>query len=154
MKKIPLTRGKFALVDDEDYGRLSEHKWYFHHSGYAIRKITVSKKQVIVHMHREVLMPPIELFTDHINGNGLDNRRENLRNCTAIENSRNQSMAKSNKSGFKGVSWHKAGCKWRSVIHNQGKQEHLGEFFCIVKAAKAYDEAARKYHGDFARTNF
>lgn len=91
---------------------------------------------------------------DHKNGNTLDNRRENLRICTYSENNRNRKQISSNnKSGYKGVSWDKQKNKWRTCLNINKKQKHIGFFNDIIEAAKAYNEAAIKYFGEFAKLN-
>lgn len=154
-KSIPLTRGKFAIVDDEDFEELSKHKWYCSIAGYAIRSIYVGRKQQTkIWMHREIIHTPPDMQTDHINGNRLDNRRGNLRICTSCGNSKNRKLNKNNISGFKGVAWDKKHKRWWVHIKTNGNQKHLGYFDDTVQAAHAYDEAAKKYHGEFARLNF
>lgn len=91
---------------------------------------------------------------DHKNGNGLDNRLKNLRIATESENSRNQNKRRTNKSGFKGVSWGTRDNKWRSYITINGKFKSLGYYSSKEDAAKAYDKAAIKYFGEFAKTNY
>ena len=93
-------------------------------------------------------------FCDHINGNGLDNRRENLRICTHAENQRNSRSARGSSSQYKGISWNKRDKRWYSHIRIDDKQQHLGVFTSEVKAAKAYDAAALKHWGRFAKPNF
>lgn len=158
MKKIPLTQGQFAIVDDEDYEALSKVKWYASktpNTYYANRcKEKRDGKQIKVPMHRQILNAPSNLIVDHINHDGLDNRRENLRLCTHTDNMRNRKINYNNRSGFKGVTWDKTHKKWRPNIQVDGKDMFLGYHFCIIKAAKIYDENARKFFGDFAKTNF
>lgn len=91
---------------------------------------------------------------DHIDGNKLNNTRGNLRIASNAENKMNRDKQSNNTSGYKGVSFHKKYKKWRAIIGIQGKSIHLGYFSDAVEAAKAYDDSARKYHGEFARTNF
>ncbi|GAG28472.1 unnamed protein product [marine sediment metagenome] len=105
-------------------------------------------------MHRMILGVEKGVDVDHINGDGIDNRRFNLRACLRSENGRNRRLSKNNKSGYKGVCWNKSCNKWVAQIKYNYKEYSLGCFFCIIKAAKAYDKAAREYFGEFARTNF
>jgi len=155
MKLIPLTKGYHAIVDDEDFECLSQVKWSLHEScgiRYAHRRDPVIGRHV--YMHREILNlgPGRKLIADHINGNGLDNRRCNLRAVTpsqSIMNTRNQSGSVSR---FKGV--HRERNKWRVVITMDRKKHNLGTFADEEDAARAYDAKARELFGEFARTNF
>jgi len=103
-------------------------------------------------MHREIMSPPQELVVDHINGDGLDNRKENLRVCTHAENIRNQKLNRLNTTGYKGVCVNRE--KWISRIKVNGKLLYLGRYNTPEEAAQVYDEAARKYFGKFASLNF
>lgn len=151
-KEIDLGKGKFAIVDDSDYEWLS--KWEWTSSGgwpgirYAIRRENGKK----IFMHREILSAPDGMQVDHINRNGIDNRRCNIRLCNNSQNQANKTRSRSNKSGYKGVI--KDGRKWRASLTKDGKKIHIGAYSTAEEAARAYDEAARKYHGEFARTNF
>lgn len=102
-------------------------------------------------MHRLILDVPKGAEVDHINGNGLDNRRRNLRICTRSENQWNRRLAPNNTSGFKGV--YRFQGKWRAQIQSFGKKIHIGLYETRIEAARAYDEVAIKCHGDFAATN-
>jgi len=148
LKTIQLTRNKVALVDDKDFEWLSRWKWQCNAGGYAYR----GEKQKHVFMHREILNPPDNMICDHINGNTLDNRRSNLRICTRYENSLNLNMKKNNKSGFRGVYWNKKDRRWRASIQSREKI-YLGNYETPEEAARVYNEAAKKYHGEFARLN-
>jgi hypothetical protein len=151
---IQLTQGKLALVDDEDYDWLNQWKWCFH-DGYATRR---NLKNTTLRMHRLIMDPPNGMDIDHANGNGIDNRRFNLRVCTRAQNVMNSIVRSDNKSGFRGVSWHKVQKKYVAYIYltkfGKPKQMRLGNFYDAVDAAHAYDEAARQLFGEFARTNF
>lgn len=154
MKQIPLTQGKFAVVDDADFEWLNQWKWGFS-SGYARRLIWVKGgkgKQIIVYMHRLIMNPPD--VCDHINGNRLDNRRSNLRNCTQGQNTMNRSVLnKNNTSRYRGVSWFKRDGIWHAQIYINRKNLHLGYFDKLIDAAKAYNVAAVKFYGEFATLN-
>ena len=153
MKKIPLTKGRFTVVDDEDFPLLSQHKWYCMTStpsGYAARG-TGSNGSLIL-MHRQIMETPKGMECDHINMDGLDNRRENLRNCTSSQNKMNRGPQKNNALGYKGISKIPSG-KYRAKIQIDGKQVHLGYFESVQQAATAYDHAAEKYHHQFAHPN-
>lgn len=148
-KKIPLTQGKFAIVDPEDYEVIMQWKWYFTIKGYAAR--TVSKKTIF--MHRIINNTQTGFITDHINGNKLDNRKTNLRICTGYQNQASRGKQTNNTSGFKGVSLNKKQCMYIAMICTHGKQIYLGRFTSAIEAARAYNEAAIKYHGEFAKLN-
>lgn len=161
MKELKLSGksgiGKFALIDDEDYDRLSEFNWYFHPTGYTYSIIKINGIPTTVLMHRYINNTPSGLDTDHINGNRLDNRKENLRSCSHSDNCKNRPISKNNKSGFKGVSVfnvkYKGKCMpyIRAKIRVSGKSIHLGNFETLELASKAYEEASKKYFGEFAR---
>lgn len=149
MKKIPLTQGQFALVDDEDYEFLNQWKWYVYKNGstfYAKRNIKCNGKWTTIYMHQ--ILAELMNFkenVDHINRNGLDNQRSNLRPATNKENCENRGMFKHNTSGYKGVSWHKQHSKWMAYIKHNSKHIHLGYFDKIEDAVKARKTAEKKY---------
>jgi len=158
MKTIPLTKGYQAIVDDEDYEKLSQWKWFAHRGKstfYAERKMRnpLISSQSVIRMHRIILEAPSCLHVDHINGNGLDNRRENIRLCTNAQNAMNQRMSKSSTTLMKGVSWRSSKNKFEAAIRVRGKSVYLGAFPCLTCAALAYDMAAVEHFGEFARTN-
>lgn len=150
---IPLTRGQFAIVDAEDYARLSLYTWFAEGTAknyYAVRK----ENGRSIKMHREITGAPDHLVVDHIDHNGLNNRKSNLRVCTFAENCRNLRNVRRKTSKYKGVCWKKRLKKWAAAISCNNKTYHLGYFKHEMDAALAYDEAARKYHGQFAALNF
>ena len=158
---IPLTKGLYAIVSPEDYERISAYKWYadkHDNTWYAIRWVRSKanpKMQYRVRMHREVLSPPDDLFVDHRNHNGLDNRRSNLRIATLAENGCNKRKTSSRcTSQFKGVCWWKLDSKWRAQGRLNGKQIIIGYFDNELDAAKAYDAWAIQAFGQFAALNF
>jgi hypothetical protein len=158
MKIIPVGRTHFALVDDEDYEALSKLKWYAFKSNNVIyaRHVIIRKDlKKWVFMHRMIMGDEDqELIFDHKNGDGLDNQRHNLRPCARFENNRNNRISKRNKSGFKGVRWYRDCPKpWISSIMINRKALHLGVFSNPEDAARAYNEAAKKHHGEFAKLN-
>lgn len=154
MRKIKLTRGKEAIVDDSDYDWLNQWKWTFLVGGYAYRHDYSTGDRVTVFMHRLIIGAPHRKQVDHVNGNGLDNRRCNLRLATPAENGRNSRTRRRGKtSKYKGVCWHKATNTWRSYITYNGKQHSLGYYHRESDAAIAYNEAAIRNFGDFARLN-
>ena len=164
MKQIALTQGKVALVDDADFEWLTQWKWYTRkekNTYYAVRTIITSliksssnpnRKRILLPMHRDIMNAPKGKDTDHINHNGLDNRRCNLRICSRSENNQNQ-LARKCSSIYKGVSWSKAAQKWEAYIKKTRKRIYLGYHINEVDAALAYDIAAKKLFGEFAHTN-
>ena len=152
MKRIKLTQGKFAIVSDKDYEKLSVFKWYFS-NGYAVRDVWINGKSKTIFMHREIMNTPKGMDTDHINRNRSDNRSTNLRICTRSENRMNVSERSDNTSGIKGVYWHEKCKNWRVQICFNGCRKHIGYFNDKIKAIKAYNNAATKYFGEFAYLN-
>lgn len=151
MKKIPLTQGKYALVDDEDFERVSQYKW-FYSRGYAVRSVRRPKKGTIF-MHRFIMSTPEGTFTDHIDGNRSDNRKQNLRFCTYAQNLRNTS-GKGARSGYKGVyPSSKTGGNWAARIRHGHLFKTIGTYSTKEEAAIAYNEAATEHFGEFARLN-
>jgi hypothetical protein len=163
MKKIKLTQDKWALVDDEDYDRLNEHKWYADKDGndkfYVKRN---GNKQKKIRMHREITNAPKGKVVDHINGNPLDNRKENLRVCSQQENCMNRRHRTDNKSGYKGVRYMKKtkgminelSKPWMAQIKFNQKVIYLGMYKTKEEAARAYDQKAVELFGEFAQLNF
>lgn len=147
MKYIELTQNKYAIIDDDMVESIGRYRWFFHF-GYAFRHVQENGKGRTIPMHREILNTPNGLEVDHINGNRLDNRKENLRNCTKHENMRNREASKSNSSGFKGVIFQKG--RYVARIGFGGKLYHLGRFSTAEEASEAYKNACEKFHGDFA----
>jgi len=157
-KLVPLSKDKFTIIDLEDFEKVKGFKWYFSSRGYA----TSSQwrcfpknhaNQYTLHMHRVIMNTPEGLLTDHINGDSLDNRKSNLRIVTNAQNLCNVKLTKKNTSGYKGVSWCKNSKHWRAKITFERKIFWLGGHKCPQEAAKAYDKAALKYFGEYAKTN-
>ena len=152
-RRIKLSQGKFAIVDPQDYEKLIGYPWYAAkdlYTFYAQRKETGKT----IKMHRQIMNPPPGLFVDHINHNGLDNRRANLRIATRLENSRNRRSLNPGISKYKGVAQSKSGNRWFASIGCEGRRIHLGSFKSETDAAKAYDKAAKELFGQFAALNF
>jgi len=155
MAILPLTKGKFAIVDDEDFELLSQWKWCVTGSGYAMRAQRCGGgKSITFLMHRVINQTPDGMHTDHINGDPLDNRRANLRTVTAQQNMWNKRTSrKVSSSQYKGVGYCKQTGKWRASIEANGKYIALGRFEAEEDAATVYNFAAEKYHGQYAQFN-
>lgn len=156
MKKIRLTKNKYALVDDDIFPKLNKFKWHFT-NGYAttdryLGKIKGKYKSAIIKMHRLVLNAPFDLLVDHINGNKLDNRRENIRVCTKAQNEVNKPKRKGNyKSQYKGVAYSENRRKhWMTRVAGI----FVGYFNDEIEAAKAYDKKVFELYGKYAKLNF
>jgi hypothetical protein len=157
---IPLTRGKFAIVDESDYPLVCDYRWraqqrsvfepWYARTDIVARTSTSPAQTRLLH---DLITP--WTGTDHANGDGLDCRRQlNLREATPTQNSQNKGKSRRNKSGFLGVHWCEAAKKWRASISLRGRETHLGVFTDPVKAALARDNATRQHFGGFGRYNF
>ncbi len=152
---LNLPTGHTVIIDKDDVEKINQYKW--HLVGYKDKQYAQStiKDPVNVLMHRFILCPPLGFDIDHINGNGLDNRKSNLRICTRSQNLQNQIRKSSNKtSQYKGVHFNKMKNKWIATIKKDGIATYLGSFTSEIKAATAYDKAANGLFGEFARLNF
>lgn len=166
MKKIKLTQNKYALVDDADFEWLNQWRWCAYSKGgngtktyYAgsnngkMNPIITNSKVKWVAMHRLITECPKGMMVDHIDGNGSNNQRKNLRICSMNSNSKNRTLNSNNKSGYKGVIYLKKAKGWRSYIRNNYKYFYGNLKFSKLEAAKEYNKLALKYHGEFARLN-
>lgn len=147
---IPLGNGKRAIVDRCDFEFLNEWNWYLGLEGYA----QTHQNDRLVRMHRLLLNPPEHLECDHVNGDRLDNRKSNLRVCTRAQNGKNcRKFSRKTSSKYKGVSFRKASHRFIAYLQNDGKRIDLGYFDSEDNAARAYNEAASRLYGEFARLN-
>jgi AP2 domain len=157
MKKIPLTQGQFALVDDHWFDFLNQWKWQARldkKNGrfYAVRSETLNGKKRVIWMHHEVL-PISHGQIDHIDQNGLNNTESNLRHSTYSQNQCNRGKQVNNTSGFKGVTWNKRLKKWVAQIGIDGSKKHIGVYGQLIEAAIAWNKTAIELHGEFAYQN-
>lgn len=161
MKTIPISRGLVSMVDDCDYPALSRHAWYAQTKSIlpngekrfcVARRRSTADGRALIYMHREIMMPMPGMAVDHIDGDGLNNRRDNLRIVTNQENSWNRLPVYGQK--FKGPAFHKKTGTWLSYIRVNRASILLGRFNSEIDAALAYDAAAIKFFGEFARLNF
>lgn len=159
--EIPLTKGYVAIVDDED-ADLVALKWQVlarKTCQYARSAVYENGKQKVIYLHRVVMERKINRTlasrecVDHINHDGLDCRRSNLRSATYSENQHNQRLSRANTSGFKGVCWDKAHGLWVVYISLNGKKIYVGRFASAIEGGRAYNKAALKYHDEFAYLN-
>jgi hypothetical protein len=161
MKEIQLTKGYFALVDDDDYERLSQHKWTAVVTGKHIKRVYAYRRAgwdnanrrwtKTVYLHREIAMPADGVDVDHINHDTLDNRKENLRCATRSQNLANNRRARG-ETGMRGVV--RTQRREKEPYQVMCRKKHVGRFFDLNEAAQAYDAAALKEFGEFARLNF
>ena len=151
-KNIILTDGKVAVVDDDVFDRLGAYRWVWD-GRYVVRYERLApKKYQKIRLHREVNETPDGVETDHVDRDRLNNVRANLRDATHMQNMWNKPAYKTSKSGAKGVYWCPRTSRWRAEIRARGRRERLGYFLEISDAKKAYAAAARRLHGEFARS--
>jgi hypothetical protein len=158
-RRIDLGEGEWTILDQEDYYRLNQFKWCAVSNNKKIYAARIIRKTefgriTTMYMHREIMPTQKGLLVDHRNGEGLDNRQSNLRPATHSQNSFNRAKRKNTSSRFVGVCLLKRRNRWRVGIKNKEERIFLGYFDDEIEAAKAYDAAAKKYHGEFARLNF
>ena len=148
MKEIYLTQNKICLVDDEDYEVLSSYNWYARkdlNTFYAQRKFKINGKFKNLMMHRIIMNPPDDMYVDHINRNGLDNRKSNLRIVNHSQNHFNEKLRIDNNSGYKGIYFNNSIKKWSVALGNK----YIGSFHSKTSAIEARKEAELKYLNDF-----
>jgi len=155
MKEIPLTQGKFVLVDDEDYDRFHQDKWKLTHNKrdktfYASKDVYINGNKTTRKMHRIILgIEDSKIFVDHIDGNGLNNCKENLRIATNQQNQQNRGKPSNNKTGYKGVSFFKSRNKFKASIKHGHRDLFLGYFSTAEDASKEYEAKAKELFGIF-----
>lgn len=162
MKEIKLTKGYVALVDDEDFEELSKRKWQANVAARTVYAITNNwdkklKRTFGISMHRMIMGNPVGMQVDHINHNGLDNRKANLRVCSTSQNKMNTHKTKQNKYGFKGVALiggHNRTKPYRAQLRFGPKHYSLGAYSTPEEAARAYDKKAMELFGEYACLNF
>jgi len=150
MKKIQLTQGEHALIDDEDYDRVSRYNW----NAVKIKSRIYASNKSQGLMHRFILgLSDRTRMVDHKKGNGLNNQKHNLRLCTHQQNMCNRKSASNSTSKYLGVFWDKSRNYWMSCISLSGKTKTLGRFKTELEAAIIYNITARRYYGEFANPN-
>lgn len=153
---VPLTQGLVAIVDAADAHLVAGRNWCASKYGktfYAMTNIVQDGRRTSLKMHRAILREERGPRVDHRDGNGLNNRRANLRPATSAENLWNRAAQRNSTSGLKGVSYDRRSGKWRAEISAAGKRVSLGLFPNPSSAAAAYAAAAERLHGDFARVS-
>jgi hypothetical protein len=156
IRRIPLSQGQYAIVDISDYEWLIQWKWNacWDPKGKRFYAKRPGPNNSQIAMHRELTQAKPKYKVDHIDGDGLNNVRSNLRVCTHAQNCRNRAVSRARKNGFKGVTRRRANGKWRVRIMVNYKLIYIGDFDDEIAGAHAYDKAAIRYHGKFAQLNF
>lgn len=152
-RTIPLTRGRVALVDDADYPAVAAFKWHCLRVGYAARSERKGGRKHTVYLHRQIMGAEPGVEVDHKNCDKLDCRRANLRYATSTQNKANRARPVGS-SAYRGVAWDRARRKWLAGLSVNNRRVHIGRFDSEEDAARAYDSAAIKHYGEFARLNF
>lgn len=152
LKQVPLSKGKVAIVSEEDYALVSQYKWHVTPQGYAATTQGGRKNKRTILMHR-LITDASEKWVDHENGDKLDNRRSNLRVCESRQNQGNRKINANNTSGYKGVSFDRARGVWVAKIQIEGKTKYVGSSPDKHEAARLYNEKAIEVFGDFAKIN-
>lgn len=153
------SRGHPIKISPEDYDHLCRRRWHIGPTGYVCgweRVYSADKKTSrakTITMHRLIMKPPNGMHVDHINQDKSDNRRENLRLCTPLQNTHNQGPRRNSSSGYKGVYWSKKDKRWYVQLHVEKKKSTFGFFKKVEDAVKRYNEVAIEYHGEFAYIN-
>lgn len=151
--RVSMNRGFTMLVDEADWQQIKDRRWTARTGGRGTPKYYAYNNVTKTYLHTLLVQPSDGMLPDHINGDSLDNRRQNLREVTPSQNQWNRPKHGTSSSRFKGVSWRARDKRWRAAICVHGRSIWIGEFSDEEDAARAYDEAARTYHGEFAVTN-
>jgi len=155
MKIIPLGKGYEAIIDDDDYDKVSQFSWgvlITKWTQYGRKNFWINKKCQTVYLHNFIVPPPEGFTNDHIDRNGLNCQKSNLRFATKSQQMMNRKVP--NSSGYRGVYWYKAYQKWHVMISTNYEVRSLGYYDDLIEAAKAYDKQAKREHGEFAVLNF
>lgn len=148
---IPLTKGKFAIIDQSDYQLVSKYKWYAHKSPRATSFYAHNKGKKLIQMHRLIMgITDRRILIDHKDHDGLNNRRSNLRIVTLAQNAQNSRVSKNTSSKYRGVWWNKEKNKWSVQVN----RKHVGHFKTEDEAGLAYNKKATELYGEFASLNF
>jgi hypothetical protein len=153
---VLLTKGYEAIIDADNAETVGLYNWYAlenRNSVYGVRRYVVDGEKYTSHMHRIIINAPCDMQVDHIDGNGLNNRKSNLRIATNSQNQHNARMRSDNTSGYKGVSFHKPSGLWQARLSVGGVCKSLGYFGCSVDAYDAYCIGVKNYHAEFGRTS-
>jgi len=154
MQQIPLSKGHFATIDDDDYPLVSQFKWTYD-NGYVVRKVTIAPKRYKkILLHRFLVNALPGQMVDHADGNGLNNSRTNLRLCNGSQNNANRKVQQQRRSKYKGVRKSTHANTWFATIGYRNKSIFLGCFKTEEEAAVAYDQKKKELYGEFAHTNF
>ena len=151
---VPLTQGKEAIIDKEDIDKVSQYTWFAVKNGcrYATTAARNAENRVVnIAMHRLIMDNPVGFEIDHVDGDGLNNTKLNLRLATRQQNAFNLKKPKNNTSGFKGVSWCQASNRWKATISVNRVRHHLGFYNTKEQAYQAYCQASERFHGEFGR---
>jgi hypothetical protein len=156
MKTLPLTKGRVAMVDDEDFPAVAQFRWYVSTHGYAVRTVHANGRSTKVSLHRFLMKPQGGEHIDHINGDPLDCRRANMRIATRSQNLANARKRITSTQPFKGITYDatRRRLRWYARVNKDGRRFRSKRFETAEEAARAHDDLARQLHGDFARLNF
>jgi len=152
--KIKTTQKKYFTIDERDFKKISQFRWYAVFDGYnwyVATTIRVGNKRRLLKIHTLIMNTPRGMEVDHKDNNGLNNSRSNLRVCTHQKNCLNRRNRKDNSSGFKGVSWSIRNKKWVARIQVNGKRFNLGYFNSKEKANEIYIKNSKKYHKEYSK---